>query len=209
MRITLFIAGLLFFTLACSKEECSAKADDLDINLSDKVQSHLAIFKDKSKAIYLTANGDSVFFNVKYSDLYISYRKDVPCEIDPSFLQEQTGQIQRIEIELKNPILEMPVFLFVSAPFNVGNVERIVISSGNYRIDSDKGATLLWSFGPCLSNEDNGMKDSVVVKGKTYYNVVEGVNGLSNVEVKFNKKFGVFYIREKVSNIELVLDRYE
>lgn len=231
MKISLFGFFILisFFSLtlsSCSKEKCEDIEDGPTYELEDESKEYVENYFDSfdgsnsGKIVFKNTNNEEFVFNVGIIERQSPYSRSIPCEDDPNKSSPQNGVSELIRIALDAVEYEQSIMIRLIA--NPGVDPAIEEPDALFVAYGDSDSTIL-EWDPLLIHYNDAnlnfsiIKDSLILNGEIYYDVIE-VNPANPgfeepfdppFEVKYTKELGIIYLYDKINDRELFYDRIE
>jgi hypothetical protein len=206
----------LFIISACKKDNpCDTPRQGENYMLSDSAKAYVNNYNNAQRVIFKTLSGNEVAFEVIRTDTTASYEVSLPCESDLSQKQSVRGNSELIRFALINSLIwDEPIYIYLFKFPELENreaQENLWLSLGPQFSNAFKEENGLFYKTFNVNNPDLNFLDSLLVGGKTFYNVYEwnGAGTTPGLEVKYNMSEGIVYIKDPATGEEYVYERKE
>jgi len=206
-KILMLLVLHLLIMSSCKTDPCDDTRTGRDFLLSETSKEFVANYNNKTTVVFKDQNEVEHFFSiVGWDDNIYEYSLGLPCENDPSSTQTNEGKTQFIELQLLNDNFEKPIYIVLSRSLEANGSENINISYGDYRNSNSDFEGLL---GFDVLDNSSSVIDEVELGGGTFFEVREGMAEDNGIEIKFNKEFGVIFLKQLSNGIEYIYERIE
>lgn len=223
MKNILFTTVLLssiILLVGCNDEDaCQTDGVARDLVLSDSIKSFIRHYEDAERVIFKNENAEDVAFDLtEIDDKIDEYRFIGICDKDPSRSQLKVGTVQGVGLSLMN-FDEIPRPIYISLlelpnpPENLDSRETLNVTLGELGVNEMQQEDFLLAidFPPSQGQENLIFHDSLEIGNTTFYSVYEVDDALTSpsYEIKYSKNEGIIFIKDKITERELVYDRKE
>lgn len=221
----------IFFTIFITVSSCGDDCGDVLIGesfrISDSTLIHLSNYFNSERVIFIsTSNDEEVIFQITEKLISESgYGYGVECQQNPEEMSSTIGTFEYRQIVIQNTALELTFTIqhlsAIQTPINPNAVEEIFIMEGELNgsdqiLSAESGLLVVT---PTLDVPlFTTVTDVLLIAGKEFRNVEE-INSInsgfdddfisSNLTVGYNADNGIVFIKDNLTNSELVFERYE
>lgn len=213
--ITIIITSFIF---GCSDNNpCEKSGTAENLVLSDSIKSFIENYEDADRIIFKAEDEEEITFMVSdIQDGMGEYQFIGICDEDPSRPQLKVGLTQGISLELTNfNEIPQPIFItlweFPTPPENLSSREVIHISLVPVGLSSMQEEDLLLTIDFFIEQENLIFHDSLEIGDTIFYSVYEFDDSVNfpRYEIKYSTNEGIIFIKDKISERELIYDRKE
>lgn len=220
------LSCLCLTILSCSKNRCIKLEEGPTYEVEKESKAYVNHYYNsfvgptrQDEVVFKNSVSEEVVFDLEVYTILKPYSRRIACGQDNSQFVSQNGKSESINVSLYAPHYDYFINIRLSpipgTDPTVEEPDELYIGNGK-SMNSGKWDPILIHYIDANLNYSI-IKDSIILNGQTYYNVIEvnpdnpGFDEPFNppFEVKYTKELGIIYLHDKINDKELFYDRIE